>query len=248
MHAIEKHRRTLALAVLIAVPVLVSGCTATRGRRGTPEESGFLRDYSNLAEVEGYPAARVYIKPDAQWGRYNSVQLDSVGLYLDAATTSLSSEDQQMLTDTLYNTLYEDLSKYFTIVNQAGPNTLRLRVALTQVSGAKPVLRTLTTVVPQLRVAGALVGLGADTATTVGSATVEMEVLDSATNQRLAAAVDDRAGTKVLFAKRAYTTWGDVDAACGYWSQRIAWQLARHGVKRKAGVGMPEEPKESRTI
>ena len=101
---------------------------------------------------------------------------------------------------------------------------------------------------PWLRMAGALVGLGADTATTVGSATVEVEMLDPVTNQRLAAAVDDRAGTKVLFAKRAYSTWGDVGAACEYWSKRVAWQLARQGVQRKAGVGMPEEPTESRTI
>src|SRR5262249_51638352 len=123
----------------------------------------------------------------------------------------------------------------------------RLRVALTQVQAAKPVVRTVTTVVPQMRTAGALVGLGADTATTVGSATVEVEVVD-ANDKRLAAAVDDRAGTKVLFAKRAYTTWGDVEAACGYWSDRISWQLARQGVQRKPGAPMPEEPKESRTI
>jgi hypothetical protein len=247
MHTIAKRGGTLALAVLIAAPVLMSGCTATRGRRGTPEESGFLGNYSQLQEVEGYPAARIYIRPGVQWSRYNAIQLDSVGLYA-SASANLSPEDQQMLSDTLYKSLYEDLSKYFTVVNQAGPNTLRLRVALTQVSGAKPVLRTVTTVVPQLRLLGSVVGLAGDTAATVGSATVEMEVLDSVTNQRLAAGVDDRAGTKVLFAKRAYTTWGDVQAACSYWAGRISWQLARQGVQRKPGVGMPEEPKESRTI
>jgi hypothetical protein len=64
----------------------------------------------------------------------------------------------------------------------------------------------------------------------------------------LAAAVDDRAGTKVLFAKRAYQTWGDVDAACQYWSKRVAWQLARQGVQRRAGVAMPDEPSESRSF
>ena len=247
MRSARKYVKALALVGLIAVPLITTGCTATRGRRGAPEESGFLRDYSQLQENPDYPAARVYVRPGVQWARYNSVQIDSVGLWGDA-TEKISAEDQQMLTDMLYKSLQEDLSKYFMIVNQAGPNTLRLRVALTQVQSAKPVLRTVTTVVPQLRVLGSIVGLAADTATTVGSATVEMEVLDSVTNERLAAAVDDRAGTKVLFAKRAYTSWGDVDAACRYWSDRIAWQLARHGVQRKAGVGMPEEPKESRTI
>ena len=77
---------------------------------------------------------------------------------------------------------------------------------------------------------------------------MEMDVLDAVTNERLAAAVDQRAGTKALFAKRAFTTWGDVEAACDFWSSRAAWQLARQGVQRKAGVPMPEEPSQSRSL
>lgn len=247
MNSATKYVKAVALVGLIAVPLVITGCTPTRERRGTPEESGFLGNYSDLQKNPDYPAALVYVRPGVQWSHYNAVEIDSVGLWGDASN-NISPEDQQMLTDTLYKALQEDLSKYFMIVPQAGPNTLRLRVALTQVQSAKPVLRTVTTVVPQLRVLGSIVGLAGDTAATVGSATVEMEVLDSVTNQRLAAGVDDRAGTKVLFAKRAYTSWGDVQAACSYWASRISWQLARHGMQRKPGVGMPEEPKESRTI
>lgn len=242
-----KHGRMMVLAFLAAMPLVVDGCAATRGRRGEPEESGFLRNYSQLQENPDYPAARVYIRPGVQWASYNSVQIDSAGLWVNEGT-SISAEDQKQLTDDLYAALHTELSKYFTVTNQPGPNTLRLRVALTQAQGAKVGLRTVSTVVPQLRLAGGLVGLAGDTATTVGSATVEMEVLDSVTNQRLAAGVDARAGTKVLFAKRAYTTWGDVEAACEYWSKRISWQLARAGVQRKAGVPMPEEPSQSRSL
>jgi len=239
---------TSVLAGMVVLLLTMPACTATRGRRGTPEESGFLRDYAQLQKSPDYPASLVYIRPGVQWASYNSVQLESVGLWGNESTQNLSAEDRQMLTDMLYTSLYNELSKYFVVTNQAGPNTLRMRVALTQEQGAKVGLRTVTTVVPQLRVVGTLVGLGGDTATTVGSATVEMEILDPVTNQRLAAAVDSRAGTKVLFAKRAYQTWGDVGVACDYWSQRISWQLARQGVQRKPGVAMPEEPSESRTI
>lgn len=241
------HGRMMVLAFLVAVPLVVGGCAATRGRRGEPEESGFLRNYSQLQKNPDYPAALVYIKPDVKWANYNSVQIDSAGLWVNE-DTSISEEDQKQLTDDLYTALHTELSKYFVVTNQPGPNTLRLRVALTEAQGAKVGLRTITTVVPQLRLAGGLVGLAGDTAATVGSATVEMEVLDSISNQRLAAAVDARKGTKVLFAKRQYTTWGDVEAACEYWSKRISWQLARAGVQRKAGVPMPEEPSESRSI
>jgi hypothetical protein len=87
-----------------------------------------------------------------------------------------------------------------------------------------------------------VVGLSADVAATVGSATVEMELRDSITDERLAAAVDSRAGNKALFTKRTFEKWGDVEAADRFWSQRIAWQLARHGVQRKPGAPMPEEP------
>jgi uncharacterized protein DUF3313 len=236
-----------AVAVLVACQ-LVTGCAATRGRRGEPEQSGFLRDYSQLKENPDYPAALVYIAPGVQWSRYNAIHLESAGLWVSEATKGISPEDQQHLTDTLYKKMYDDLSKVFTLTDQPGPNTLRLRVALTQAQGAKVAVRVVTTVIPQLRMAGGVVGLAGDTATTVGSATVEMEILDSVTNQRLAAGVDNRAGTKVLFAKRSYQTWGDVEAACDRWSSRVAWQLARVGVQRKPGAAMPEEPSESRSF
>jgi hypothetical protein len=190
----------------------------------------------------------IYVNPTAQWSRYDRVDLDSVTLWASQQTNELSDKDKQMLTDTMFTELYKQLDKYFVVTNSAGSSTLRLRVALTEAEGAKVALRVVTTVVPQIRVLGAVVGLAADTATMVGTATVEMEVLDSITQQRLAAAVDERSGTKVLFAKRTFTTWGDVEAASEYWANRIAWQLARHGVQRKAGVAMPDEPSQSRSL
>jgi len=237
----------LGLTVLAALSIMVAGCAPTRELRGTPEESGFLGDYSQLQKNPDYPAALVYFNPEAQWSRYNSIQIDSAGLWLKEGT-DISPEDQKKLTDALYEALHTQLSEYFVISNAPGAKTVRLRVALTQAQGAKVAARVVTTVVPQLRMAGSIIGLVGNTATMVGSATGEMEVLDSVTNERLAAAVDDRAGTKVLFAKRAYTTWGDVEAACEYWAKRITWQLARHGLQLKPGASMPEEPKESRTI
>jgi hypothetical protein len=75
-----------------------------------------------------------------------------------------------------------------------------------------------------------------------------MEVLDSVAGERLAAAVDERAGTKALFAERAYTQWGNVPAAVNYWSNRMAWQLARQGVRLKSGVAMATEPEPERSL
>jgi hypothetical protein len=242
--------RRIGPAILVACLIASSltGCAATRSRRGTPESTGFLGDYSQLRENPDFPASLVYVRPGVQWSAYTSVQLDSVGLWANPQTAGMSAEDRQMLTDVLYSKLKGELSKYFTVVDHPAADAIRLRVALTDASGAKPVLRTVTTIVPQLRLLGGLVGLAGDTAATVGEARMEMEVLDEGTNQRLAAAVDERAGTKVVFAKRAYTTWGDVETLCDYWAKRITWQLARHGVQMKPGASMPEEPSQSRSI
>jgi hypothetical protein len=80
------------------------------------------------------------------------------------------------------------------------------------------------------------VGLAADTANTVGSVTAEMEVVDSVSSERLAAAVDERAGTKRIFTTRTFKKWADVEAACRYWAERVGLFLARQGVPQKPGA------------
>jgi len=239
-------RRGLLIWALIAT-VAVGGCTATRGRRSAPE-SGFLGDYSHLEKNPDYPATLVYVKPNVNWGSYSAIQFESAGLYVTEGTSKVSPEDQERLAGMLYTTLSSELDKYFRRASGPGTNTLRLRVALTQAQGAKVALRTVTTVIPQLRLTSTIGGLATDTAATVGSATVEMEAQDSVSGERLAAAVDARAGTKALFAKRAYQEWGDVQAAMDYWSKRVAWRLAKAGVQLKPGATMPEEPQEPRSL
>jgi hypothetical protein len=224
----------LPLAVAAALPAL--GCGAVRGRRGTPQESGFLRDYSQLKPREGYEAQLVYVKPGVDWSRYNAVQIDSVTLWVTRKTEKLSPDERQMLTDLLYKALHEKLGAEFRLSDRPGADVLRLRAALTQVKGANVPLRTISTVVPQLMLISTAVGLSADVAKTVGTATVEAELLDSVTGERLAAAVDQRAGTKSLFTTRTFSTWGDVEAAANYWSERVAQFLVKQGVRRKPGA------------
>jgi hypothetical protein len=218
-------------------------CSATRGRRkGEVPQSGFLRDYSQLEKLEDWPAREAYFNPNAQWSRYDSIQIDAVTLWADKSIDKLSAEDQQMLTDTLYMALHEELSLYFNISDHPGPNTLRLRAALTQGKGAKAVMRSLTSIHPGTLLLGAAVGLSLDTANSVGSATLEAELLDSATNERLAAMVDQRAGTKVFFLiapKRTFTKWGDVKAIDSYWAKRAVIVLLKKGVPAKEGAPPP---------
>ena len=229
-----------AIALVLPICLALVACTATRARRGTPEESGFLRDYSMLEHRDDYPASLIYIKPGVAWTKYDRIEIDSVTLWGGEATGSLKADEKQMLTDTLYKALHDELGRFILLTDQPGPSTVRIRAALTHAKGAKVVSRTLTTIVPQARLLGSAVALSTDAAATVGDATAEVEVLDSVTAQRLAASVDERAGNKALFSARTFQKWGDVEAACQFWARRIAFHAAKYGVRRKTGAPMPD--------
>jgi len=226
-------RRSFHLILIGLLCIAFVGCVGVRARRGKPQQSGFLGDYSKLEHREGFPAQEVWINPDAVWSKYDSVQLESVTMWVNKETGALTDEEKQMLTDLLFKALHAKLGSQFTLVDRPGPRTLRVRAALTQAKGSNVAVRTISTIIPQSLILGAAVGMSADTAKTVGSGTIEVEVVDSVTQERLGAAVDSRAGTKSLVSLRTFEKWGDVEAAANFWAYRLTRGLIRMGVRRK---------------
>jgi len=212
-------------AVVTASIVLLSGCPTTRQTR-TVEESGFLRDYSQLREGGTGEAQLVYIKPGVAWARYTKIKIDPVTIWTsgDSTVASVSGADRQLLADYLDASLRNSLQQNYTLVDRAEANTLRLRVAITDAKGARVALNTVSKIVPQLRLLTTVGGLATDTQLLVGRAGVEAEILDGVTDERLAAAVDRRAGTKAL--RGGVSTWSDVENAFDYWSERLRTRLA----------------------
>ena len=233
----EEHRRhhvpkRMIAGVLVAGLALSIGCAPLRQRREAVEPSGFLHDYSQLQKNDQYPAYLVYINPKANWSKYNAIMIDSVSLW--AAEDKLSAEDRQMITGLMYNALFDALAKNFAIVKTPGMNVLRLRMALTEAEQSKVVLNLVTSVIPQLRVLTTVGGMAADTSALVGEASAEGEILDSVTDERLAAAVDRQTGTKALIRGEKFSSWGDVQLACNYWADRIDQFLVKNGVRQTA--------------
>ena len=214
---------------LIAVSVLLLsiGC-ATTGQVRSVKTSGFLGDYSQLHPGKGDQAKLVYLDPTADFGRYHQVITDPVQLWAAQDETTalgkLSRQDQQLLVDYLYTSLHDALEKDYLIAKEPGPDTLRIRCAITEARASKPVRDLASNVTP--------FGLGITytkrivfgTHTAVGIVTVEGELLDGGTGQRIAAAVDRRAGTKVLRGK--FSRWGDVKDAFDFWARRLQTRLA----------------------
>jgi hypothetical protein len=218
-------RDRIATGVLVGTLALamVAGCATTRQTRSV-EKSGFLGDYSNLREGESGEAQLVYLKPGAGWATYDKIVIDPVTIWTSEDLAKVPPEDLQLLADYLDASLRHHLEKDYKIVDRPEAGALRLRVAITDAKGARAVVNTVSKIVPQLRLLTTVGGLATDTQLLVGRAGVEAELLDSVTDERLAAAVDRRAGTKAL--RGGVSTWADVQNAFDFWSEKLRTRLA----------------------
>lgn len=225
--------KVIALLAALALLSTLAGCSQTVSEQpavvkqvesGQSAASGFLgSDVSLLQPGKEGQAAMVYINSSAQWSQYTKIMLEPVEFW-DSADSTVSPSDQHMLTAYAYNKLKEDLQKNFTLVDQGGPGVLVLQVALVNATAATPGLRSVSVVVPQLRVINAAQSLASGSYAFVGSAEAMMKATDAVSGQLLAAAIDKRAGG-VALSTAAQWKWGDAENAIDYWAQKIDRRL-----------------------
>jgi Protein of unknown function (DUF3313) len=196
--------------------------------------TGFLGpDASKLAAGPEGGAALVWINPNAQWKSYDKVLLEPVQFWA-AEDSKVSAADQQTLTTYFYNALQTNLQKSSTVVNQPGPGTIKLQVALMDATTATPGLRSVSVVVPQARVLNLAQSMVTDSYAFVGSAEAEMKATDSVSNELLAEAVDQRAGGMGLKGAASFK-WGDAQNAMDYWAEKIPQRLQQLKTQNASG-------------
>ena len=139
--------------------------------------------------------------------------------------TKVSAEDQQKLTNYFHQAIQQQLSTKFQVVDQPGPSVMNVQVALEDASGAIPVLRSVSMVIPQARALATLKYAATGTYAFVGSAQAEAKVTDSVTGQVLAAAVDKRVGGGSI-KSAAQWQWGDAENAMTAWAQQLTTRLS----------------------
>ncbi|MGB0257273.1 MAG: DUF3313 domain-containing protein [Coraliomargarita sp.] len=216
-------KKTVIASALCAVTAvaLFTGCASSTN---SAEQSGFLGDYSDLKEGSKGEAQYVYINEQADFTQYTKVRFAPITVWRteDSKLDELDDATAQELANALFASVYEALKDDYEIVNENGADTMLIRIALTEAVGAKRVMNSVSTVIPVGLVAS--VGTKAVTGSHafVGKASVEMEILDSVTSERLAAAVDERAGSKGVEAE-----WTQVKKAFDYWANGLKDRLQR---------------------
>lgn len=221
------------LCVLLGAIAMLPACSGN----GTPGEeasssadapavsptSGFLGDYSDLAPGPNDDLLWVYRREAGVLARYGAFLFEPVLVFFDAESAGGGIDPQELgeLADFLRQRAIEELEKGgFAIVDEPGPGVVRVRAAITGVKPIQPA-RNLGT-----KAVGMSVGLGLLVPSVdVGSASIEMEMLDAETGERLVAVVASREGRRFFNLKASSTRWGDTKAALGKWAEQLRRRL-----------------------
>ena len=220
-------RQTLLKAgAAILATGLFAGCQGTHQAR-TVDPSGFLQNYQQLHPGKKGQALLLYVNPTTEFARYHAILLEPIKIY--AAKGSLlmdaSPETRQSLVNYLDAEIRDELKNSFALVNQPGPGVMRLRVAITDAHGSMVLLDTASSVIPVGMAVSALRNALTGAASGVGSCSIEGELVDAVTGERLAAGVDKRVGDKFTGKFDKFDQWHTVKTACDYWSAQLKIRL-----------------------
>ena len=218
-----RHLEMVARFVVLACLALsLAACSTTsQGRKTTT--SGFLPDYSQLHPGEEGEAQLIYINSDKTLGAYTKIQMDPITVYAgeDCDLEKIPEDELKGILDYFDAAVREQLKGDYTFVSNPGPDTMRLRIALTEAKGANVLLNTASSVSPAGIALSGLKKAVTGKSTGVGQARAEMELLDASTGRRLAAAVDERVGSK----GSSFKKWDGVKSAIDYWAERLRIRL-----------------------
>lgn len=223
-------RRGAVLGVLIAAAALVPGIAGAGGRKDRRaakiEFSGFLENYDQLRRIDDLSEfVWGYVKAPLILRRYDNVILDPILVYFhpEAKGTGIDPAKLAELTAFFREKILEEMSdvRQVELVDRPGPDTMRVRIAITDVRSVKSGANI------GAKVAGAAVGAGfLVPAVEVGGATMECEVLDSETGERLVALVDTDSGRRMMNFK-SMKAMGDAKAAMAEWARDFRKNLQR---------------------
>jgi hypothetical protein len=214
-------KSTRRFGFLLAGILFLAGCAA--GGMTDVKKTGFLENYDQLTPGGDDRAALVYIKPGVDYKAYNKLMFERIVVLLSdsAEYRAVDPTTLKEMTDYYQNTLFNAFKDGYEIVDQPGPDVLRVRIAITQLTPSNPTANTLSTIIPVgMVVSGATRAVSGDNLGT-GEAATEMEVLDSVSGERLAAAVDRRQGGKGVFRGK----WEDTKEAFDFWAKRFRQRL-----------------------
>jgi len=215
---------------------MATGCAVTEMRSVTKTpDSGFLGKDASLLTPGDISKGQVglrYFNPSAQWRQYTKIIIEPVTFWGDD-TTKVKPPDQQALATYFRGAFEKEFAQQFEIVTTPAPGVVRLQVAITDAEAATPGMRSISVIVPQMRLLNAVQSMATDKQVFAGGLQAEMK-------QLLSAAVGRAMGGGSIKAA-AQVEWGDVQNAMDFFAKRAATNFKALTTGRATVAELPVE-------
>ena len=190
---------------ILATMAVAAGCATT----APPAHSGFLGNYDSFEQDATDESLLWWEQDDFDWNDYKKVMLDPVVIYYhsEAQGREILPDELSKLTVSFRQAVVAELGEDYPVVEQPGPDVLRIRCAITDVIPAKAALNVVTSLVAFVPV-------------DMGGAAIEVEFLNSSTGERLAAGVDQKLGTPID-GVTGFTRLGHAKGAFRDWAKEL---------------------------
>jgi hypothetical protein len=171
----------------------------------------------------------VYLNPGRDLRQYNKMLIDQVIIYFNPESEKRGVDPAQLneLTQYFHQALVNALKDRYPIVDKPGQGVLRIRTAITDVEPGSPVKGAATTIIPVGATVSVIKKATTGSNMAVGRASMEIELLDSLSGVRLAAAIDRREGGKKVVSGK----WTAIQEAFEYWAQKLRVWLDKERAK-----------------
>ena len=219
-----KKRHSLYLRLLLVNVAFLFAFTGCATKEVKLTETGFLSSYSDLEADTDSQGMYVYKNPGVKIAeRYPKILIAPVQFKLDPTLkeNEITDEDREKLAKYFYEQLEEGLAENHIITDTPGDDVLLFRVAVTGVLPNKVYLN--------LHWSTTLIGAG------IGGASLEAELVDSLTSERMISFVDARKGKRLNYTK-GLTKWGHTKEVLGIWAGIMVTNLDKLREKHEAGI------------
>ena len=217
----------ILITVFILTFIISSNCLAKEKHT----YSGFLEHYPKF-QVNEKTGAEIWFKSNEKGvyvlKPYHKIILSPIEIWLnnDSSYKGINPDELKAITDYFANSIKKQLGSMYPVVTEPGPGVLHLRIAITNVNRKKPKRKWYGYIPVALVVEGGKKAAQSAAGKSVDliEATIEMEALDSLTEERLVAAIDTRKTEKIK-AKKDDISWKPIEEILDYWAGRIRNRL-----------------------
>ena len=224
----------IVFAVMVSFGLMVSaGYAEQQG-----EYSGFLENYPTFEPAADQEGALFYRKAGVNVKSYTKFMIDPIEIWIapDSKYKGIKPDDLKILADTFRQAIVDIFEPNYPVVNKPGPDVLGLRIAITNVYLTKK-KRGLLGYTPMGLVLSTTIKAIGDNMS-LQDAVIELEFLDSQTNTRLGARIDQQSKTgkkksslgKLSTVQKGATSWEEIEEALKLFAQSIRDRLdTEHG-------------------